>query len=62
MIQHCDYTPGLRPIVSATALFRRLAPTCAREISGQLHRLGIANTDDLLHGLCQVIDAPRLRA
>lgn len=51
MIQHCDYTPGLRPIVSATALFRRLAPACVREISVQLHRLGITNSDDLLHAL-----------
>lgn len=51
MIQHCDYTPGLRPVISATALFRRLAPACAREVSGQLYRLGITNSDDLLHAL-----------
>ncbi|GAA6202840.1 hypothetical protein [Aquicoccus sp. SU-CL01552] len=51
MIQHCDYTPALRPVISATTLFRRLAPPCAREVSGQLYRLGIVNSDDLLHAL-----------
>ena len=51
MIQERAETSALRPIVSATALFRRLAPACAQEVSGQLHRLGIGNTDDLLHAL-----------
>ncbi|GAW37279.1 hypothetical protein RA2_04356 [Roseovarius sp. A-2] len=44
-------TAGLTPIVPATALFRGLAPTYARELSGYLHRIGVVNSSDAIRAL-----------
>jgi len=38
--------PG--PQISALLLFRRLAPTCAEELSKQMHRAGIHNSNDVV--------------
>ena len=38
--------PG--PMIPAVALFRRIAPTYAVELSCQLHRTGLQNTNDLI--------------
>ena len=39
------------PQISAVILFRRIAPTFARELSHQLHRAGVRNTNDLIWAL-----------
>lgn len=40
-----------RPVISAEALFRGLVPTVAAELSRQLHRAGLINTNDLIFAL-----------
>jgi hypothetical protein len=60
------------PQISAVIIFRRLAPTYARELSHQLHRAGVRNTNDLIwalttglssfakeHGVCLATDFPK---
>ncbi|RKF12399.1 hypothetical protein D6850_18175 [Roseovarius spongiae] len=39
------------PRISALALFRQIAPTCAQEISHQLQRAGLKNSHDLITAL-----------
>lgn len=39
------------PKISAITLFRQIAPTCAAELSQQLHRAGLRNTHDLITAL-----------
>lgn len=39
------------PQIPAVLLFRRIAPTCASELSQQLHRAGIINSNDLIWAL-----------
>lgn len=39
------------PQISAILLIRRVAPTCAQELSRQLHRAGIVNSNDLIDAL-----------
>jgi hypothetical protein len=39
------------PSVSAEILFRRIAPTVAADLSQQLHRAGLVNSNDLIFAL-----------
>lgn len=60
------------PQISAVILFRHLAPAYARELSHQLHRTGVRNTNDLIwtlttglgrfakeQGVCLATDFPK---
>ena len=45
-------TPLIRgPQISAATLFRQVAPTYAQQLSRQLHRAGLLNTNDLIMAL-----------
>jgi len=45
-------TPLIRgPQISAATLFRQVAPTYAQQLSHQLHRAGLLNTNDLIMAL-----------
>ncbi len=70
MTTNTTTTPG--PQVPAVVLFRRIAPTYAAELSQQLHRAGLVNSDDLIcalttglrsfardHGVCLATDFPK---
>ena len=45
------------PKVSATLLFRRIAPTYASELAQQLHRAGLRNSNDLIMALTTGLNA-----
>lgn len=45
------------PKVSATLLFRRIAPTYASELAQQLHRAGLTNSNDLIMALTTGLNA-----
>lgn len=44
-------SPIRGPRIPAPLLFRRVAPTCAQELSRQLYRAGIGNSNDLIMGM-----------
>ncbi len=60
------------PAVCTVTLFRRIAPTFAAEIAGQMYRVGLRNSDDLIcvlttglrsfargQGVCLATDFPK---